>query len=250
MSTDSGTSGVKRRDFLKILGASGAAASTVACGIEDPGTLIPYLVHPDQTVPGVSNYYATTCRECSAGCGVIAETRDGRAIKLEGNPSHPLNRGAICARCQAALQGLYNPDRFRGPMIRQNGELAPTTWENALKVFAERLLELRNGGRAGNAVFLNRHETGSFPAFLDGWLAAMGMPAHLSYDALADHAAIAANRAAYGTAWPSFDFSAARLVVSFGADFLDSWGASVPQQLDYADARAKIEDAPRFIYIG
>src|SRR5688500_3312111 len=250
MSTDSGTSGVKRRDFLKILGASGAAASTVACGIEDPGTLIPYLVHPDQTVPGVSNYYATTVRECSAGCGVIAETRDGRVIKLDGNPAHPLNRGAICARCQAALQGLYNPDRFRGPMIRQNNELVPTTWENALKVLAERLGQARSGGQAGNAVFLNRHETGSFPAFLDSWLATMGMPAHISYDALADHAAIAANRAAYGTSWPALDFGAARLIVSFGADFLDGWGASVAHQLDYADARAKIEEGPRFIYVG
>ena len=126
MSTDTGTSGVKRRDFLKILGASGAAASTVACGIEDPGTLIPYLVHPDQTVPGVSNYYATTVRECAAGCGVIAETRDGRVIKLEGNPENPLNRGAICAQCQAALQGLYNPDRFRGPMIVWQPMQVPT----------------------------------------------------------------------------------------------------------------------------
>ena len=250
MSTDSGTSGVKRRDFLKILGASGAAASTVACGIEDAGTLIPYLVHPDQTVPGVSNYYATTVQGCATGCGVIAETRDGRAIKLEGNPEHPLNRGAICAQCQAALQGLYNPDRFRGPMIRENGALVPTTWENALKVLAERLTAARGNGQASNAVFLNRHETGSFPGFLDGWLSAMGMPAHISYDALADHAAIAAHRAAYGTAWPAFDFGAARLIVSFGADFLDGWGASVSHQLDYADARAKIEDAPRFIYVG
>ena len=167
MSTDTGSAGVKRRDFLKILGASGAAASTVACGIQDAGTLIPYFVHPDQTVPGVSNYYATTVRECAAGCGVIAETRDGRVIKLEGNPAHPINRGAICAQCQAALQGLYNPDRFRGPMIRENGALVPTTWENALKVFAERLGQARRGGQAANAVFLNRHETGSFPGFLD-----------------------------------------------------------------------------------
>ena len=70
-------------------------------------------------MPGVSTYYATTCRECAAACGIIAETRDGRAIKLEGNPEHPLNRGALCARGQSALQGLYNPDRFRGPMVKE-----------------------------------------------------------------------------------------------------------------------------------
>src|SRR3989441_10559355 len=102
---------VRRREFLKVLGA-GTAAATAACS-EPTGKLIPYLISPDQTVPGVSTYYATLCRECTTGCGVIAETRDGRTIKLEGNPEHPLNRGALCARGQAALQGLYNPDRFR-----------------------------------------------------------------------------------------------------------------------------------------
>jgi molybdopterin-containing oxidoreductase family iron-sulfur binding subunit len=110
--------GVKRREFLKVVGASSAALATAACAAEDTGKLIPYLVSPDQTVPGVSTYYATTCRECAAACGLIAETRDGRAIKLEGNPDHPLNHGALCARGQASLQGLYNPDRLHGRRSR------------------------------------------------------------------------------------------------------------------------------------
>ncbi|MDQ3242722.1 MAG: molybdopterin-dependent oxidoreductase, partial [Gemmatimonadota bacterium] len=248
MSTETG-SGVKRREFLKVVGATTAAATAmVGCTSESVEKLIPYLVSPDETVPGVSTYYATTCRECSVACGVIAETRDGRTIKLEGNPAHPLNRGALCARGQAALQGLYNPDRYRGPMIRRNGRLVATSWDEALRVFGQKLTETRTS--AANAVFINRHESGSFPAFLNGWLAGVGIPAAISHDADADYAAIAANKQSYGAAWPRFDFSSARLIVSFGADFLDGWGASVPQQLDFADARAKLASAPRFVYVG
>ncbi len=242
--------GVKRREFLKVLGVSTAATTMLGCASEKVEKLIPYLVSPDQTVPGVSTYYATTCRECSAACGVMAETRDGRTIKLEGNPEHPVNRGALCARGQASLQGLYNPDRYRGPMARRNGQLQPVTWEEALQIFAQKLGETRSRGGAAGAVFINQHESGSFPGFLDAWLAGFGMSGHLSYDAGADHAAIAANRQSYGVAWPKLDFSAARLVVSIGADFLDSWGAMVPQQLDFADARADHQKAPRLIYVG
>ena len=242
--------GVKRREFLKVLGVGTAATTMLGCASEKVEKLIPYLVSPDQTVPGVSTYYATTCRECSAACGVIGETRDGRTIKLEGNPDHPVNRGALCARGQAALQGLYNPDRYRGPMVRRNGQLQSVSWEDALQLFAQKLGETRSRGGAGTAVFINQHESGSFPGFLDTWLAGFGMPAHLSYDAGADHAVIAANRLSYGVAWPKLDFRAARLVVSIGADFLDSWGAMVPQQLDFADARADHDKAPRLIYVG
>ena len=242
--------GVKRREFLKVLGVGTAATTMLGCASEKVEKLIPYLVSPDQTVPGVSTYYATTCRECSAACGVIGETRDGRTIKLEGNPDHPVNRGALCARGQAALQGLYNPDRYRGPMVRRNGQLQSVSWEDALQLFAQKLGETRSRGGAGTAVFINQHESGSFPGFLDTWLAGFGMPAHLSYDAGADHAVIAANRQSYAVAWPKLDFRAARLVVSIGADFLDSWGAMVPQQLDFADARADHDKAPRLIYVG
>lgn len=242
--------GVRRREFLKVLGVTGAATTLVGCYSEKIEKLIPYVVSPDQTTPGVSSYYATTCRECSTGCGLLVETRDGRAIKAEGNPDHPVNHGALCARGQAGLQGLYNPDRFRGPMLRDGGKLVPVTWDRALQLLSQKLADAKSGGQAANAVFINQHEQGSFGAFLDQWLAGHGIPAHISYDAEAPLGAIAANRAAYGTAWPRLDFQPAKLVVSFAADYLDGWGLSVPQQLEFADARARLEDAPRVVYIG
>ena len=250
MSNDTGSPGVKRRDFLKVLGAAGATAGTVGCTSDGVSKLIPYLVHPDETVSGVSTYYATTCRECAASCGIIAETRDGRTTKLEGNPEHPLNRGALCARGQSALQGLYNPDRFRGPMVKQNGAWKAISWDDGLALLGQRLGDVRSRGTAGSAVFLNQHETGSFPGFLDAWLAGYGMRPHLSVDFEADSAVVEANRRTYGVAWPKLSFQDARLIVSFGADFLDGWGMSVPQQLDFADARAKLQGAPRFVYVG
>ena len=135
MSTETGT-GVKRRDFLKILGATGATTAVAGCSSERVEKLIPYVTSPDNTVPGVSQYYATTCRECASACGVMAEVRDGRPIKLEGNPDHPLNRGAICATGLSAVQGLYNPDRYRSPMVREGAALKPTTWAKAYELLA------------------------------------------------------------------------------------------------------------------
>lgn len=249
MSTEAGT-GVKRRDFLKILGATGATTAVVGCSSEKVGKLIPYVTSPDNTVPGVSQYYATTCRECATACGVLAEVRDGRPIKLEGNPDSAVNKGAICATGLSAVQGLYNPDRFRSPMVREGAALKPTTWDKAYELLAQKLGEVKSKGQAGNVVFLNQHESGTFPGFLDQWLSANGMPAHLSLDSTAPVATIAANQKAYGVAWPALDFGAAKLVVSFGADFLDGWGQSVPQQLGWSDARAKLEGAPRLVYIG
>ena len=241
---------VKRRDFLKVLGVTGVASAAIGCTSGEVEKLIPYLVSPDQTVPGVSNYYATTCRECPAGCGLIVEVRDGRAIKAEGNPAHPVNRGALCARGQAGLQGLYNPDRFRGPMKREGDRLVPTTWAEGMQTLAAKLGEVKSRGQGAQVAFVNQHEQGSFPSFLDSVLAGYGIAPHISYDAEAPVAVAQANRAAYGASWPHIDFSAATLIVSFSADFLDGWGLAVPQQLAFADARAKIEGAPRFIYVG
>ena len=196
----------------------------VGCSSEKVGKLIPYVVSPDNTVPGVSQYYATVCGECATGCGILAETRDGRTIKLEGNPEHPLNRGAICATGLSAVQGLYNPDRFDGPRLKNGAKFENISWDKAYELLAQKMGEVKSRGQAANVVFINQHETGTFPGFIDGWLSAQGMPAHYSVDSEAPLATIAANQKAYGVEWPKLEFGAAKLVLSFGADFLDGWG--------------------------
>src|SRR6476646_9684588 len=151
MSNNTESKGVKRRDFLKVLGTAGATVTTVGCSSDGVAKLIPYLAHPDQTVSGVSTYYATTCRECAASCGLVAETRDGRAIKLEGNPDHPLNHGALCARGQASLQGLYNPDRFRAPMVNENGAWKTISWDDAITRLNTAVSGARSANQSGGA---------------------------------------------------------------------------------------------------
>ena len=94
-----------RRDFLKLVGV-GVAGVTAGCAAPPAQKLIPYLIAPEDILPGVPYFYASACRECPAGCGLVVRTREGRAIKLEGNTAHPLGEGGLCARGQAGLQEI------------------------------------------------------------------------------------------------------------------------------------------------
>src|SRR6266852_1950209 len=122
--------GISRRSFIKLAATASAAAALPGC---EPAArkLIPYVVPDENVVPGIPTFFATTCAECPAGCGVVARVREGRVIKLEGNPADPIGGGALCARGQAALQGLYNPDRLAKPQKQgMNGELAEVSWDD------------------------------------------------------------------------------------------------------------------------
>ena len=123
--------GMRRRDFFKVLAAGGATATAIAGCSDPPEKLIPFLLPPDniEFSPGIPVDYATTCSECPAGCGMVIRTREGRAIKAEGNPDHPVNRGALCIRGQASMQTLYNPARIRSAMLQQNGQWSEGDWE-------------------------------------------------------------------------------------------------------------------------
>ncbi len=169
-------SGIKRRDFLKILGLTGASTGLVGCAQEPAKKLIPYLVQPEEVIPGNPNWYASVCRECPAGCGVLVKVREGRPIKVEGNPDHPVNAGRLCARGQAALQGLYDPDRISGPLRRVagTGELEPTTWEEAEALLAARIRGLRQTGQAERLYLISDGAVSSLDALFDDWMDAVG----------------------------------------------------------------------------
>src|SRR5512138_240518 len=147
---------ISRRDFLK-LASVGAATSAVLTGCGPASRYVkrePYSKMPEYTYNGLSTYYATTCRECAAGCGLIVRTMQGRALKVEGNPANPVNLGKTCARGQVTLEGLYNPNRIRGPIQHKRGEAlynenfqdveANMKWDDALKVVGD---ALRNPGQ-------------------------------------------------------------------------------------------------------
>src|SRR6516165_4133778 len=139
--------GLSRRSFLKLAATAGAATAIPGC---EPAArkIIPYVVPDENVIPGVPTYYATTCNECLAGCGIIAKVREGRVIKLEGNPADPISQGSICARGQAALQGLYNPDRLATPMMRSpDGSLREVSWDEATGQFNDRLQSAAKSGK-------------------------------------------------------------------------------------------------------
>src|SRR5512136_424736 len=152
---------LSRRQFLKAACLAGTSALVGACS-DTTRKLIPYVIPPEDIVPGEATWYATTCRECPAGCGMLAKNCDSRVIKVEGNPLHPVNTGKLCARGQASVQGIYNPDRYRGPLARgQDGKLTAVSWEHGEKAFLDGLSSATAKGRGDKVVFLTDLVTGT-----------------------------------------------------------------------------------------
>ncbi|MDO8754570.1 MAG: molybdopterin-dependent oxidoreductase, partial [Anaerolineales bacterium] len=232
-----------RRDFLKLAGV-GAATTAVLTGCGPASRYVkrePYLQMPEYNYNGQSTYYATTCRECSAGCGLVVRTSQGRAIKTEGNPNNPLNLGKTCARGQATLHGLYNPDRVTDPLKRNSrgGESTQAMdWESAIQVVAD---ALKNNKPEEIAFLMGMAPDHLFDLATD--LAnATGINAPVRFGALGMFESRATlSKAAenlFGEAsLPFFDVGGAQVVFSFGANFLETWLSPVSYTRGFAGLR-------------
>lgn len=228
---------LSRRALLKLIAVTSASAA--GCRNSPARELIPYVIPDENIIPGVPSFYATACRECPAGCGVVARVREGRVIKLEGNPQDPISAGALCARGQAALQGLYNPDRLATPQQRgTDGALSPLAWEVALQTFAQRLHAAAATG-ANRVAFVGPTSGPTLDRMVERWLQVWGSNRRVHYEALDEDAARAAGERCFGRPdLPVYRLDAAEMVLSFGADFLETWRSPVELTRQYAALRA------------
>ena len=210
-------SSTNRRDFLKYVGFSTAAASLAAC--EGPVTKsIPYVVKPDNIIPGVANFYATTIANGFDFASILVKTREGRPIKIENNTDAKIG-GSANARVQASVLSLYDSTRLQGPTF--NGE--PIAWSDLDAAVKSKLGSLKNSTKK-IAILSQTYASPSTSRLIAEFKEVYGNVDHVSYDAISEDAALSAFEAKYGErALADYNFENAEIIVSFGADFLGDW---------------------------
>ena len=231
-------SGFDRREFLKVLGWGGTTAALGGCGftsMEDgKETVVSYVEAKDYMIPSISVYFNSTCTQCDMGCSISGRVREGRVLKLEGNPESAINRGKLCGLGQAGVQHHYNPDRVREPLLRTGSKSGETiTWEKAYGLIAEKL----NGVSGEEIAFLTGGMSGHLKVLMGNYLDSFGCKNHFVYEAIAPAVVRAANKKSYGVEMPRISINKAKVVLSFGADFLGSWVSPVHFSQQYAQFR-------------
>jgi anaerobic selenocysteine-containing dehydrogenase len=239
-----------RRNFFKIVSAVSAGVASSACDSKRDA-LIPLLVPDHEMAPGEESWHPAVCSECAAGCGAIARVMEGERVierngghkgekfrqriacvkKLEGNPLDPVSGGRLCARGQAAVQSLYNPDRVAGPMRRTSNRgdarFTPISWDESIATAADRLAKVRASDPA-KILFLSRPQTDSRSVAVQQFLQAIGAPPAMT----CTPADFATDRKAAATVFgwnglPRYDLANARFALGVGADFLGGWTSPV-----------------------
>lgn len=235
--------GVSRRNFLKILGGA-SAATAVGCADSAQQNIFPFVKGEKEQNPGVAVWYSSTCSECSTGCGIRVRTREGRAVKIEGNPEHPINKGGLCAIGQASLQHLYDPDRIRQPLIRNSsGKLEAASWGDALSKVKDALKKAK-----GSRAIVTGQNSGAQKKLLESFAKSKKFK-HVTYEPLAPLDLATATEELFGEyGVPSYSFDKADVIVSFGADFLETWLSPVEFAKGWAKAR-KRKHPVKFVHV-
>jgi anaerobic selenocysteine-containing dehydrogenase len=245
-----------RRNFIKLTAVTGASATLASCG--NPEHQLIRFVPDDDLVPGIAEWKPSVCPLCNAGCGLNVRvmdadydtTRNGQpgvvtikaAKKLEGLASHPINRGGLCPRGQAAIQVTYHPDRLAHPMrrtgARGSGEFKEIGWDEAIAELVQQLDRLAAGGNQKALAVLTRPRRSRRGALLTEFAARFGAPAPIAFELFGEDVLRRANALSFGREQlPTFDLSRTRYAVSFGADFLGTWNSPVAQNAGYGEMR-------------
>jgi MoCo/4Fe-4S cofactor protein with predicted Tat translocation signal len=229
--------GHSRRDFLKMMGFSVAAASLAAC--EAPiRKAIPYINKPLDADPGIPNYYASSYVNGGDYCSIVVKVRDGRPIKVEGNSLSKVTKGGTNAQVEASVLSLYDNYRLRGPKISN----ANAEWATIDSEVTAKLNEIAaKGGQI--RIVSNTILSPSTKVAIEKFKAKYPTASHVQYDSISNYGILKANKESFGTAMiPSYDFSKAKVIVSVGADFLGTWLSPIEFSKQFAVNREVTDD--------
>ncbi len=227
-----------RRSFLKAAGFTfaGAVASS-ACRAPEVDA-IPYIQQPEGIIPGRPVLYATTCGACEARCGLLVTDRDGRPVKIEGNPDHPFSGGSTCAVGQASILGLYDSQRLTNPT--KAGQRA--TWADVDMEIATTLARIKQEGGAVR-ILTPTITSPTAAAVIANFLGGFANGRHVTYDSISASAVLEAHAQTHGARlMPQYHFDQADVIVSLDADFLGTWVSPLQYTRGYASKR-RINDA-------
>ncbi|HSQ27949.1 MAG TPA: molybdopterin-dependent oxidoreductase, partial [Anaerolineales bacterium] len=220
------TTQVNRRDFLKI-GAAATAFGATALTVQKIKTPAINSQKAIASTSLVEEMVKTTCALCPSGCGLEVRVVNGNAVKVDGDPLHPLNQGVCCLRGQASLEMLYSPERIQRPRKqkgqRGSGDWEEISWEEALSFLAEKLKELRSSGRTHSLAVIHGDTRGQFRGLLQQFMKSYGSPNLISNASLAEQVVRQAMFLTQGVnGLPVYDINNANYVMTFGGNLLES----------------------------
>ena len=244
-----------RRSFIKLTAVSGTTAALASCG--NPDHQLIRFVPDEDIVPGQAVWKPSVCPLCPSACGLTVRVMDAdadvvrngksgvvqilAAKKLEGSPDHPVNRGGLCARGQAAIQVTYHPDRIAQPLKRTgnrgDGTYEAVTWDAAIAEVVSALNALR-GAAPESVAFIGRPGASHRNTLIAELLSRFGAAPPIAYELFGDEVVRRANAVSFGVAQlPTFDLANSRYVLNFGADVLGTGNAPVAHARAYGDMR-------------
>lgn len=219
---DDAEDGVARRDFLKLMGAS-LAMATAGCIRRPVQKIVPYNKQPEEVTLGIANLYTSTYFDGAEGLGLLVRTREGRPIKIDGNPQFPLNKGALSIRSQASILSLYDPERLQGPKSnlfnekRTNKDTVGIKWDNLDDKVVAQL-------KKGDAVVLTGNVASPSTRQIIADFSQGFKASHVTWEPLSYEDGREGQKASYGEAVePQYRFDKAKVIVSIDADFLGAW---------------------------
>jgi len=235
---------VNRRRFLEAAGFSLSVAAMGGCGRAPVETALPHASQPVGAIPGSLQNYASTCAACPSGCGLLVGTRDGRPLKMEGLPKHPLSGGGLCAVGQAQPISLYDSQRLTGPLLAGKS----SDWASVDQGIIEALKKVKKQKKSVRFVTPTINSP-TLQASIIKFLEPFADAKHIVFDAVSSSAILDAHQQTHtARVLPHYRFDRADVLVSFGADFLGTWISPVEFTAAWSKRRAPSEESPEMSY--